>query len=316
MQNQNALIIQQLSILKSNSQDIYRARAFELAAREVQKINYSICDNLSQFQQDVEQKRIRGIGAGIMARITEYCETGQIKEVQQFAAKSRAIAEMTQIRGVGPTLATQWYNRGLHGLSDVRRALANNQLSDLTDAQKYGILYYSDLNTKIPRRDISTFAKNIEVQINKAVAPPLPIHFEVVGSYRRGADSSGDIDILLCYNKINNNVADAIIRAMMNCGWVATLSHGDRAMSFLCEIANHVRQCDILLCLPNEWVAALVYFTGSKDFGIRLRKMAKLRGMKLNQLGLWRNGRAIPLHSEAELFRQVGMPYIEPKNRI
>ncbi len=317
LNNMNNKLIELLNKLQIAATNVYRARAFENAIKEIKSLNYSICPkSLGRFQRDVAEKKITGIGIGIMDRIVEFCDTGRIAEVAKLIAKTKAMKILCGIRGVGPTQAEKWIHDNIYNLTDLRRAIRQKDIT-LTDEQKYGLRYYTDLNTRIPRREVAEYVNHLRSQLAKLT----PQSIDVVGSYRRGLPDCGDVDILLCFRgampPINRAIRDefSIVHAIKDEFFIAIMSQGENSITYLYRSHSAVRQCDILLTNPASYVAALVYFTGSKAHCIALRRRAKQLGYKLNQKGLFRGEKAIALKTEEDLYRRLKLDYVDPKNR-
>jgi DNA polymerase/3'-5' exonuclease PolX len=298
-----------ISLLNSLRQtdNIYRARAFEIACNELSKLKYTISKKtLDQFHDDVKQKRIKHIGTGILSRIEEYCDTQTIEEAELLIHKATYLKQLMQIKGVGKQLANTWIAQHIYTLADVKRTYARNQIT-LTSAQQCGILYYKSLNERIPRDEVTGYTSYLRSCFDKLA------HFDVVGSYRRGLPTCGDVDILIVLRGCK--VAD-IIDSIQQQYFIEFISKGNERITYLYEWAGKVRQCDILISAKSEYVAALTYFTGSREFCIMLRNQARRLGYRLNQKGLYYNGVALLLKSEQELFKKLQLDYVQPENRI
>lgn len=302
----NSKLIELLTILR-DSADGYRSRAFDIAIISVSELPYDVATNLPRLRRDIANKAVHGIGKGIMERIEEFALTGRINEADIIAEDRRAIAELCAIKGVGKKTARIWIEKGIRSLSDVRRAIGKREIEP-TLAQKYGILYYGDLLERIPRREIEEFASWI-----RSVIPFKWRHFDIVGSYRRGAQSSGDVDILVDVAKINTEMIDRIEEAISQDHYLETLSKGEHSITFLYKFNGKVRQCDILL--TSDYIPALIYFTGSKEHGIMLRKQAKRMNMTLNQYGLYRGDKKVALKDERDLYAKLKLEYVAPDKR-
>ncbi len=305
----NNKLISLLNTLRLHSDNVYRARAFENAINEIQKIPYIINkSSLAQLQNEIKQKKVRHIGVGIITRIEEYCDTGTITEAEHINNEEKYIEELIKIKGVGPQLAREWITKKIYTMSDVKHALAQNKIT-LTSAQKYGILYYKSLNERIPCAEIKSYTNMLYAKLAN-----LTLHFDVVGSYRRELLTSGDTDILIVpKNKSNIAKIKSIIQEEY---FIEFLLQGDERITYLYEWNGKVRQCDILFAASNEYIAALVYFTGSREYCIMLRKQAKRLGYRLNQKGLYHNDVMFTLKTEQDLFKQLQLEYVLPKNRI
>jgi DNA polymerase/3'-5' exonuclease PolX len=301
----NSELTRQLHKLADNSTNQFKSRAFDIAANNIGELNYKITEKtIARLENDIADGKIKGIGVGIMSRIVEFCENGIIYDVAEFDAIDNAIEELSKIRGIGRATATRWVELGIRNIGDLRKSIKNKEITPTT-SQKYSILYHNDLIKPIPRDTMIKIISAIQRAINVDV-------FEAVGSYRRGASSSGDIDILIITKKSMSDVIRDIANSL---NVIAILEEGGESATILICYKGVVRQCDILIATQSNYVASLVYFTGSKEHNIALRKRAKTLGYKLNQNGLYKNNRAIPLKTEHDLYAKLGIKYCEPKNR-
>jgi DNA polymerase/3'-5' exonuclease PolX len=303
----NTKLIELLTILR-DSADGYRSRAFDIAMISIAELPYDAASELPRLRRDIANKVVRGIGKGIMERIEEFALTGRINEADIIAEDRRAIAELCSIKGVGKKTARIWIAKGIRTLVDVRRAIGKSEIEP-TLAQKYGILYYGDLLERIPRREIEEFAIVV-----KNIIPFKWRHFDIVGSYRRGGASSGDVDILVDVAKVNSAMIDRIEELIsIEDYYLETLSKGEHSITFLYKFNGKVKQCDILL--TSDYIPALVYFTGSKEHCIMLRKQAKRMNMTLNQYGLYHDDKKIALKDERDLYAKLKLEYVSPDKR-
>jgi DNA polymerase (family X) len=131
---------------------------------------------------------------------------------------------------------------------------------------------------------------------------------EIAGSYRRGRDTVGDIDVLVCAAH-----AAAPIAALKRYGELSKVTAaGDTKAS---GILRNGLQVDLRVVEPQSFGSALHYFTGSRDHVIHLRRRAQERGYKLNEYGLFGDDRRIAGASEEEVFAALGLPWIPPELR-
>jgi len=128
------------------------------------------------------------------------------------------------------------------------------------------------------------------------------------GSLRRRRESIGDIDILAC-----GKDAKKIIDAFTHGAHVAEiLAGGDTKASV---VVTHGPQVDLRVVDCREFGSALQYFTGSKEHNVKLRGLAKERGMKINEYGLFKGRKRIAGAEEEEIYRALGMPCMPPELR-
>ena len=175
-------VLGELNKLLLKKGEVMRARAYQKAQESI--INYP--DDIHGTDQI---KNLKGIGATIVKKLNEYIETGQIKALEK--ERNNPIHIFTEIYGIGPKKAQQLIDDGIDSLEKLKQ----NQDTLLNDKQKIGLLYYEDILKKIPREEIELYKKEIQDSFN-AVNKGTSM-FEIVGSYRRGAKSSGDIDIII-----------------------------------------------------------------------------------------------------------------------
>jgi DNA polymerase beta len=149
----------------------------------------------------------------------------------------------------------------------------------------------------------------------------------VVGSYRRGAESSGDIDVLITMNEgIDQKAAFAsYIKRIVDSGYmIEILSQGDQKCLSVVRLSDGLkaRRLDLLVVPNEQFPYALLYFTGSGDFNIAFRKHALSLGYTLNEHEMKPTGKvasALPVPEfryEAEIFGFLGLKYKEPNQRI
>lgn len=262
------------------------------------------------------------IGESTAQKIEEIAKTGRARKLLDL--QSDPIIQLreafTKIYGVGPGQAERWIAQGYRTLDDIR------EKAQLTTNQKIGLDHYDDLNTRIPRREAEALGAHVTRaarEVNRDV------QLVIGGSYRRGADSSGDIDILITRQGTSStgqliDFLDELVAKLTNEGFLTAAlaahrrSHADDTNGSKwqgccvlpqdeypgdgCEgVAtasnnddNHEwrpvwRRIDLLLVPESQLGAALIYFTGNDIFNRSMRLLAQKRGMRLNQRGLYKD---------------------------
>lgn len=280
--------------------DEYRAAAYSTAAKSMS--NYSGNNSMEEL------RNLDGIGKGIAEKIIEFITTGHIKKLEQLRKDPIIIAsiQLSKIMGAGNAAVREWIASGVRSIDDLKRMAALGKVT-ITSTQQLGIRYYSDLTTKIPREEV----KQIGEEICKIAAGVRSISScEIVGSYRRGTALSGDVDILIC-GLVESFLSE--LKAVLKASAII-VSAGKERLTILWK-GKLIRQVDILYVDPSSYFAALNYLTGSYEHNNRLRRLAKSKGMRLNQHGLFRNGERIPLNSEADIYKMCGVEYLAPVDR-
>ncbi|CAE6488305.1 unnamed protein product [Rhizoctonia solani] len=181
----------------SRLRDIYEAKKHEDPSNQFRVLNYtkairSITKHPTKITSVDQVSHLPGVGAGIAEKISEFIATGCVAKIAAQTTEDLAVGRLFQgIYGVGPQTAHSWYVRGLRTLADVRNRVDGIILSP---AQELGLQYYTDLQRRMPRSEAAEIFERI-----KAAALQLDpvLNIEIMGSFRRGKPTCGDIDILI-----------------------------------------------------------------------------------------------------------------------
>lgn len=281
---------------------------------------------ISAYPEEITSRaqamKIKGVGKGIADKIQEFLKFGKIEKVEDAkkemgeidkkrTTKEQIIDSFKKIWGVGPVKAEELFNKGMRSISDIHK----KGEKFLTANQIVGLKYYDDLLEPIPREYIRIFDGVLNYVLNETYGKS-SYKLEIAGSYRRGKETSGDIDCLITSNKLT---LKDIIATLSSWNIVTdVLSMRDEKFMGIAHCPSgsgtYIR-LDIEFVEKDEWWPALVYFTGSKGFNIIMRGEAKRLGFKLDQHGLFKSGKKIPIRSEADLFEKLNMNYLRPSQR-
>jgi len=309
MANQSADSAGFLKILGqlADSANGYRKAAFVKAAK-------SLRDSKLPMITVAQASGLPGFGEGILKRLQEFINTEALTELKGVEEKTAVMDLFQGIYGVGPVMAGRWYEKGYRKLSDI-------PIDSLTPNQKVGLMYYEDLNSKIPREEIDKINGVMDMMVksfNKKHR--CIIKYQICGSYIRGRPTSGDIDMVITEMKGNiHRVIDDLVGHLD--GFVEhVLAKGDSkilCVGGLAKVLNagRRRRIDFELVEPNEWAFATLYFTGSKNFNVHMRGRAKELGYTLNHKGLFSDELSIAATEEQDIFDFLDMKYITPAER-
>ena len=133
---------------------------------------------------------------------------------------------------------------------------------------------------------------------------------EWAGSYRRGRETIGDLDLLIVAE--DRNLAMDHFEAYAERS--STILRGDTKISIR---VGKAFQVDMRVVDENQFGAALQYFTGSQAHNIHTRRLAKERGLKINEYGVFsqENDRQVAGATEEEVYASIGLPWIAPELR-
>jgi|TARA_B110000858_G_scaffold161378_1_gene185944 DNA polymerase beta len=289
----------------------WKKRAIDKAIKILNKYNDVIISG-------AHAKQLDNIGEGIAKRIDEIIQTNTLVELKTIETKeSLALHDFCRITGVGPSKANKWINDDkLYSIDDLKNAIANDKIK-VTHHIEIGLKYLNDFEQKIPRPKIELF----EILLKKTIKSfkDKNIMFEICGSYRRGLKSSGDVDILLSHQHDKNYLKKLVTR-LTNIGCIIDnlTSLGDKKYMGVYMIDKIARRIDIRFIERKSYYTAMLYFTGSKDFNIKMRNIALKKGYSLSEYHL-RNvetSEDIFLNSEKELFDILKKKYVKPTERI
>ena len=301
-------IMEELADIMMRQGEPFKARAYKKASETIMAHPEDITDVK-------ELKNKPGIGKTIMDKLEEFQKTGTLKVLER--ERKNPMNLFTNIYGVGPKKAKQLIEDGITTIDQLKE----NEVK-LNDTQKIGLKYYEPLQKRIPRDEIKDFEKVFD-KMFKEVAPE-GSKYEIVGSYRREAQNSGDIDVIITNKENNisafNNFLDELIKEKVV---IEVLTRGKTKSLTIGEIKDSIpRRIDFLYTAPDEYAFATLYFTGSKAFNTVMRQRALDMGYTLNEHGLsvMKSGKKgekvdIDFPTEMSIFEFLGMKYKEPKQR-
>jgi NAD-dependent DNA ligase len=300
-------LMEQLADIMLKQGEPFRARAY-------QKAQETIMAYPGDIMSPNDLKGKPGIGSTIMEKLNEYVETGTLKVLER--EKNNPVNILAEVYGIGPKKAKELVDNGITSISQLRE---NQQM--LNDIQKVGLRYYEDVLKRIPRSEIEHYKKIFESDFKKVATSDSK--FEIVGSYRRGAQNSGDIDVIITSDspKVFINFIDELIKKKII---LEILSRGPTKCLVMAKIpsSDSVRRVDFLYTGLQEFPFAILYFTGSKIFNTVMRHIALEKGYTMNEHGInkmegKKKGDKVDHHfaSEKDIFDFLGLEYKAPTER-
>ena len=303
-------IIKNLKILEEyetlNKQP-FKARAYN---KVISSIELSI-DSHDTFESF---SNIKGIGDKIKDKIKEYFETGKMISVEN-ALNDKTFSlkrNLSNLYGVGPVKIIEIMKK----VNSFEELKTKPEL--LNDKQKIGLKYYDDMLQRIPMSEGKKHYSIINKIFNKTYSN---IEFELVGSYRRKNIDMGDIDILI-KNRPDLELKNLINELKSSNYIIETLANGKNKFMGLCKIAPELpaRRIDILIADPSYYYFALLYFTGSYQFNIYMRRIALQKKLSLTEYGFKDKNKKIidttaDIKTEKDIFEYLDIPYVLPENR-
>ncbi|MPZ73279.1 MAG: DNA polymerase/3'-5' exonuclease PolX [Nitriliruptorales bacterium] len=301
-----------VTLLKLSGADQFRVRAYERAAGA---IGAAPTDLATLDEAGIAA--LRGIGASTARKVSEYLTTGKIAMLEDLrGAVPAGLVELIRVPGLGPKTARLLYDSlGINSVEALREAIETERLRGLpglgvkTEANlRDAIARVGAKDTgRVPMADAVAVAEELCRRLRE-----LPVVEDVTyaGSLRRMRETIGDIDILAA------STAPAHVHDALRSSELVTdvLAAGDKKTSV---IVRRGIQADLRVVAPEAYGAALIYFTGSKDHNVRIRERAVRSGLTLNEYGLFdkETERRLECRTEAEVYEQLGLPFIPPPMR-
>ncbi len=291
-------------LVEANGEDRFKVIAYRRAATSIRNME----EDVEKLWKEKRLEEIQYVGEGIAKKIDEYLRTGKLRLLEDLKAKTpRGVPLLMKVQGIGPRTAFRLsHELGITSVEELKAALNGGRLDgEFGESVRKSFLTGIEKLQSFEKRMLLPEAEGV-LQKLFAYFEALGMHVGMAGSLRRGKSTVGDLDLL--------STDDSALDAMAKCPGVAqVLESGPRRASV--KLQDGV-QVDVRLFSDEEYGAALVYFTGSKDHNIALRNLAIEKGWKLNEYGLFdRAGVRLAGKTEEEVYKRLGLRYIPPELR-
>ncbi len=288
----------------------FKPEAYRRAARSID----SLTETLSAVAARGELRSIPGVGDAIEEKLKEYLATGTIGYYDRLQMEvPPGVAEMLGIPGLGPKTARRfWVELGIEGPAELLSALDAGRLIGV---KGFGPKKITQIRTAVEASRTTTPGARIPIEDAYPIAQALvrglregagADRVEVAGSFRRGRETVGDLDILVTSDDPTR--AFDVFSALPEVKEVR-LRGGTKETVLL----RNGLQVDLRVVEPASFGAALVYFTGSKDHNVQIRSLAKDRGLRVNEYGVLRGEERIAGRTEEEVYASLGLAWITPR---
>lgn len=315
-------------VMEVKGESVFKVIAFQKVSRILNDMTVDVRAAYDRQELDT----IEGIGESSRRIIAEFIRTGRSSEYDEAAASvPPGLLPMLDIPGLGPkTVALFWKEKGITSLEQLVKALGDGSLKGLKGmgekklaAIKDGIAIRAQAGGRIGIVEAQPIA---DVLVERLRQLPEVARAEYAGSLRRRKETIGDVDLVCCGKA--DDVGEAVTAAFVKFPEVTKiLGQGTTKASVLTAGGLQV---DLRIVPADNFGATLLYFTGSKEHGVRLRGLAQDHGMTLNEWGLYKLADyekaekktahapvLKPLASKAEqdVYHKLGLAYVEPELR-
>ncbi len=287
-----------------------------LGTRKVARIIEDLPEDVKALEAQGRLEETPGIGESSLEKIREYFRSGHISEFEELAARvPTGVLAMLAISSVGVKTAHQlWKEAGITTVAELKKQLTEGTMPKLKGFGE---------KKQLKIRQNLEFMEEAGKRIGIGWALPLAQSYcdallrvagvsqvQYCGSLRRGKETVGDIDILVCAAAAT---VPAITRAVLaHEETQQTIGAGETKISIRTRAGLQV---DFRIVAASHWGAALQYFTGSKEHNVRVRELAVKRGLKLNEWGLFKDQQSIAGAIEQEIYSALELAWIPPEMR-
>jgi DNA polymerase (family X) len=259
---------------------------------------------------------VRGVGKHIGLKIEEIIKTGKLKYYQKLKKQTKIdIEALGAIPFLGPKkIKTLYQKLGVKNIKDLKKSIKAKKIRELsgfgekTELQiKNNIKYAKTQKNRFPYALALPIADNFKTELLKY---KFVERIEIAGSFRRRKATIGDLDLL-----IQSKQPLKVMEEFVNLSNVKNVIVTGKTKTSV-RLKNGL-QVDLRVVNKKEFGAALLYFTGSKDHNVALRKIALKKGWTLNEYEMkeLKTGKWVAGKTEKEIYRKLGLTYIEPRER-
>ena len=299
-------------LLDLKGEIFFKTRAYRIAAQTIESLD----DDIEKLVNQGSLELIPGVGEALAKKITELVKTNKLEYLERLKKEVPiSLINLLKIPGLGPRKVSVLYKKlGITNIESLKIAAEKGELRSLEgfgEITERNILRGIQLLEKTSGRVLLNVAYEDGIKYRNYLQNCKKISkVNIAGSLRRMKETIGDLDILTC-----SSHPDAAMEYFINYPEVAqVLAKGTTKSSVL--LKDNL-QVDIRIVEEKSYGAALQYFTGSKDHNVVLRSLAIKKGFKLNEYGLFdkKNEKYVAGKTEEEIYKKIGLQYIEPELR-
>ncbi|MDZ7262202.1 MAG: DNA polymerase/3'-5' exonuclease PolX [candidate division KSB1 bacterium] len=293
------------------------AMSFKINAyRKAGRVIGDLQEDIEKLWQEGKLQTIPGVGKGMAEKLEEFLATGKMTKYEEVTRDvPPGLIELLGIQHLGPkTLALAHKELGVKGLEDLKRVIADGSLAQLpgmgekkVENIRRGIELFQAAKERISIGVALPLVEEIIAELKKRASQYLG-RISPAGSLRRMRETVGDIDILA-----ETEHGKEVINQFVTLPQVTdVLAAGETKGSVIVEGGIQV---DLRAIGPESYGSALQYFTGSKAHNIRLREIAKKRGLKISEYGIFRDEEKLGGKDEEDIYSTLDLIWIPPEIR-
>ena len=299
-------------ILEFQAANQFRVRAYRNAARTIRDLP----ESMSEIVADPSRKLtdIEGIGKDLAEKIDALVKSGKLQQLEELQRQvPESVLAMMRVPGLGPKRAALLFKElKVTSLEELRAACEAHTVRELKgfgtkteESILAGLEFAAEADKRVLWAEADKFVQEILAHMRRFAALE---EIEAAGSYRRGRDTVGDLDLLAT----TTDAAAVMDHFAAYAGLAQVESRGETKLTARLRSGLHV---DLRVVPAESFGAAMQYFTGSKAHNVIVRGRAKERGLKINEYGVFRGEKQIAGRTEEEVYAAIDLPWFPPEIR-
>ncbi len=308
-----ALLRETGDLLELQGENPFRSRAYSNGARAIE----GLAEDPQELLEQGRLGEVRGIGPGLVSAIAEIVQTGRLSLHDSLKGiYAKGVLDLLRVPGLGPKRLRQLIAAfGVDSPAALERACRDGRVAGLPGfGEKSAEKLLAGLARLEKFRERHLFPEARAVAIELAAylsAHPSVARLEIAGSLRRARETIGDIDLLA---EIPEGDRAGLVAHLTAAPAVEEVIEQGTTKAAVRLTSGY--RADLRMVEAQEFAAALLHFTGSKEHNVELRGRAKERGWTLNEYGLFAGTRRLgKTDSEAAIYRRLGLSYVPPEAR-
>ena len=301
-------------LLEIKDENIFKVKAYYKAAENIE----ALAEDIEDIRRENRLAEIHGVGKALEEKITEYLDTGKVSAYQELLQEiPESVLELVNIPSVGPKKAKLfWQKLKIKSVQQLAEAAEAGKLLGLPGIQEKtienilrGIRVVKEGHERMNVAAASQIAEQFISALKKL---PEVKQISVAGSLRRMRETIRDIDLL-----VDSTNPKKVMDTFIHLPQVKSVNaHGETKSSI---VTKENVQVDLRVVAPESFGAALLYFTGCKNYNIKLRQIAIKKNMKVNEYGVFslkgEREKLLAGRSEEECLKVLDVPYSAPELR-
>lgn len=306
-----AAMLYEIADLLELKEESFKPRAYRKAARNIETLETDIGELATRGRL----KDVEGVGDAIAEKIAEIVRTGSLRYLDDLRGElPQGLLRIMEVPDIGPRTAIRLFRE--LGISDLDQLRAAAEAHRIRGQKGFGekteehILKGIRLVEQGQKRMLLSHAYPLGKGMEDHLRSLGHAQVSMAGSLRRMKETIGDIDIL-----VGSDIPEKAMDDFAG-------HHDVEEVLWRGPTKTSVRlvtgtQVDLLVVKPEEYGAALQYFTGSKEHNVELRSLASDKGLKINEYGVWRkeSGERLASRTEEDVYAILGMKVMPPEVR-